>query len=133
MDKDGSRYLLGDHIGGLHALVLRHHDGIVDALMVEPLGETSIASTISYLDNSVVFVGGCFGDSQLIQLNETKDEETNSYLELLESHTNLGPIIDMAVVDLDRQGQGLVVTCSGASKDGSLRIVRNGIGIEEQV
>ena len=28
--------------------------------------------------------------------------------------------------------QGQVVTCSGAFKDGSLRIIRNGIGINEQ-
>lgn len=46
---------------------------------------------------------------------------------------NLGPIVDFCVVDLERQGQGQVVTCSGAYKDGSLRIVRNGIGINEQV
>jgi DNA damage-binding protein 1 len=32
---------------------------------------------------------------------------------------------------MDRQGQGQVVTCSGAFKDGSLRVVRNGIGINE--
>ena len=45
---------------------------------------------------------------------------------------NLGPIVDFVVVDLERQGQGQVVTCSGAYKDGSLRIVRNGIGINDQ-
>jgi DNA damage-binding protein 1 len=28
--------------------------------------------------------------------------------------------------------QGQVVTCSGAFKDGSLRVIRNGIGINEQ-
>lgn len=26
---------------------------------------------------------------------------------------NLGPIVDMCVIDLERQGQGQVVTCSG--------------------
>ena len=44
-----------------------------------------------------------------------------------------GPIVDFCVVDLERQGQGQVVTCSGAYKDGSLRVVQNGIGINEQV
>ena len=29
------------------------------------------------------------------------------------------------------QGQGQLVTCSGAYKEGSLRIIRNGIGIHE--
>lgn len=54
-------------------------------------------------------------------------------MEVLERYVNLGPIADFCVVDLERQGQGQVVTCSGAYKDGSLRIVRNGIGINEQV
>ena len=50
----------------------------------------------------------------------------------METFTNLGPIVDMCVVDLERQGQGQLVTCSGAYKEGSLRIIRNGIGIHEQ-
>lgn len=29
---------------------------------------------------------------------------------------NLGPIVDMCVIDLERQGQGQVVTCSGMHK-----------------
>lgn len=49
----------------------------------------------------------------------------------MESFTNLAPILDMCVVDLERQGQGQLVTCSGAFKEGSLRIIRNGIGIQE--
>ena len=40
--------------------------------------------------------------------------------------------MDMCVIDLDRQGQGQIITCSGAYKDGSLRIIRNGIGINEE-
>ncbi|KAL0352802.1 UNVERIFIED_CONTAM: DNA damage-binding protein 1 [Sesamum angustifolium] len=95
------------------------------------LGETSVASSISYLDNAVVFVGSSYGDSQLIKLNLQPDAQ-GSYLEVLERYVNLGPIVDFCVVDLERQGQGQVVTCSGAYKDGSLRIVRNGIGINEQ-
>jgi len=37
----------------------------VSALNVELLGETSAASTLSYLDNGVVFVGSSYGDSQV--------------------------------------------------------------------
>lgn len=69
---------------------------------------------------------------QLIKLNLQPDAK-GSYVEVLERYVNLGPIVDFCVVDLERQGQGQVVTCSGAYKDGSLRIVRNGIGINEQV
>ncbi|KAH9606926.1 hypothetical protein KSS87_009321 [Heliosperma pusillum] len=153
VDADGSRYLLGDHAGLLHLLVITHEkekrvgwipvflylpllDVIqssngVTGLKIELLGETSIASTISYLDNAFVYVGSSYGDSQLIKLNLQPDAK-GSYVEVLERYVNLGPIVDFCVVDLERQGQGQVVTCSGAYKDGSLRIVRNGIGINEQ-
>lgn len=74
----------------------------------------------------------CDLSMQLIKLNLQPDAK-GSYVEVLERYVNLGPIVDFCVVDLERQGQGQVVTCSGAYKDGSLRIVRNGIGINEQV
>lgn len=131
VDPDGSRYLLGDHTGLLHLLVITHEKERVTGLKLELLGETSIASTISYLDNAVVFIGSSYGDSQLVRLNVQPDSK-GSYVEVLERYVNLGPIVDFCVVDLDRQGQGQVVTCSGAYKDGSLRVVRNGIGINEQ-
>lgn len=70
--------------------------------------------------------------TQLVKLNLHPDAK-GSNVEVLERYVNLGPIVDFCVVDLERQGQGQVVTCSGAYKDGSLRIVRNGIGINEQV
>jgi hypothetical protein len=41
--------------------------GEVLGLRLEPLGRTPAASTISYLDSGVVFVGSSFGDSQLIR------------------------------------------------------------------
>ncbi|KAB1222712.1 DNA damage-binding protein 1 [Morella rubra] len=131
VDADGSRYLLGDHAGLLHLLVITHEKEKVTGLKIELLGETSIASTISYLDNAFVYIGSSYGDSQLVKLNIQPDPK-GSYVEVLERYVNLGPIVDFCVVDLERQGQGQVVTCSGAYKDGSLRIVRNGIGINEQ-
>eukprot|EP00960_Hanusia_phi_P003968 116510-Hanusia_phi.AAC.2 len=131
IDEDGRRYLLGDHLGQLYVLVLEFDGNKVLGLKLDTLGETSSAKTITYLDSGVVFIGSCFGDSQLIRLHPDKDEN-DSNIEVLESFTNLGPIQDFCVVDLERQGQGQVVTCSGTLKDGSLRVVRNGIGINEQ-
>ncbi len=69
---------------------------------------------------------------QLIKLKPQADSK-GSHVEVLETFLNLAPIIDMCVVDLEHQGQAQVITCSGAFKDGSLRIVRNGIAIHEQV
>jgi len=103
---------------------------VVKDLKLELLGETAIADSMTYLDNGYVYVGSRMGDSQLIRLNSDADSD-GSYVTVVDSFTNLGPIVDMAVVDLERQDQGQLVTCSGAFKDGSLRIIRNGIGIHE--
>lgn len=132
VDTDGSRLLISDHFGGLHVVILTPNaaGSAVQTAHIEALGETSCASSISYLDNGVVFVGSAFGDSQLIKLNPEKDAQ-GTYIEVLETYDNLGPIMDMCVADLDRQGQGQAVTCSGCNKDGSLRIIRNGVGINE--
>ncbi len=81
-----------------------------------------------------VLQGSLYGDSQLIRLQaEAVDPaQPSNFVEVMDVWTNLGPIIDLAVVDLERQGQGQVVTCSGKGPDSSLRIVRNGIGMIEQ-
>jgi DNA damage-binding protein 1 len=151
IDAHGMRWLLCDGFGGLHVLALQASqspttssastspeatsfasDSTIVGLTMEYLGKTSIASSIAYLDNGVVFVGSSGGDSQLVNLLTDKDAETDSYIQVLETYTNLGPIVDFCVMDLKRQGQCQIVTCSGALTDGSLRLVRNGIGIDEQ-
>lgn len=43
----------------------------------------------------------------LQQLN-TETNEDGSHVHVMETFTNLGPIVDMVVVDLERQGQGQV-------------------------
>lgn len=119
-----------------------------------------------------------------LQLSTAADE-SGSYVQVMETFTNIGPIMDMSIVDLDKQGQDLVcrmeggggkggrreegergkdgvvvvvvkvevwvytrgtyttvcdtsislglqiVSCSGHGRDGSLRVIRSGIGINE--
>ena len=135
VDQDGSRYLLGNMAGQLFMLLLLKEekmDGncVVKDLKLELLGETTIPECMTYLDNGYVYIGSRLGDSQLVKLNVEPDEN-GSYVTIVDTFTNLGPIVDMVVVDLERQGQGQLVTCSGAYKEGSLRIIRNGIGIHE--
>ena len=81
---------------------LLHRQQVVQ-MKLDVLGETSVAECITYLDNSVVFVGSCMGDSQLIQLSCEKDD-SGSYLRVMETFVNLGPIVDMTCVDLQSQG-----------------------------
>ncbi|XP_014287545.1 DNA damage-binding protein 1 [Halyomorpha halys] len=137
VDTDGCRYILGDMAGHLFMLLLEKDEKVdgtesVRDIKVELLGEVSIPECITYLDNGVLFIGSRIGDSQLVKLNKSINPETGSYVTVMESFTNLAPIVDMVVVDLERQGQGQLVTCSGTLKEGSLRIIRNGIGIQEQ-
>jgi DNA damage-binding protein 1 len=41
VDKSGSRYLLGDHLGNLFMLVLEYDGGKLTELKLEPLGEVN--------------------------------------------------------------------------------------------
>lgn len=72
----------------------------------------AVPECITYLDNGVVFIGSRLGDSQLVKLNSEKDSN-GSFTTVMQSFNNLGPIVDMVVVDLEKQGQGQLVTCSG--------------------
>lgn len=135
-------YLLGDISGKLFIVNLEANEIRLDDKKLEVknikiddvLNEISRPECLTYIDNSFVYVGSKLGDSQLIKL--TKDFDDSKIMRftqtLCETHTNLGPILDMCLVDLEKQGQGQLVTCSGHAKDGSIRIVRNGIGINEQ-
>lgn len=50
-----------------------------------------------------------------------------SRIQVLKKFVNLGPIHHLCLVDPEKHGQSQVVTCSGGSKYGSLRIVSKGI------
>ncbi len=135
INADGTRYLLGDHRGTLYVLVLCTAPGgsKVTSLVIDSLGVTSISTSLNYLDNGMVYVGSAYGDSQLIKLHAPSAGKSEGF-EVLDSQPNIGPIVDMCVVDNEKQGgQRQLVTCSGAYKDGSLKIIRSGIGIVEQV
>jgi len=133
VSSNGLRYLLGNMDGQLYMLFLGTSEtskGVtVKDIKVEQLGEISIPECITYLDNGFLYIGARHGDSQLVRLNSEAID--GSYVVPVENFTNLAPILDIAVVDLDRQGQGQIITCSGSFKDGSLRIIRIGIGIQE--
>lgn len=76
-------------------------------------------------------------------------------MQLKEEYPNIGSILDFAVLDVHKHGQSQIATCSGAfqacamerlrsanlllslipglfQQDGSIRIIRNGVGLEER-
>ncbi|CAJ0931428.1 unnamed protein product, partial [Mesorhabditis belari] len=132
IDSDGQRFLMGGKQGELMILVfdVDASQKIITDIKVEVLGRCSFAECLCYIDNGVVYVGSRFGDSQLIRLNQ-EPNSSGSFVSILDTFANVGPIRDMVLLEQEN-GQTQLLTCSGAFKDGSLRIIRNGIGIEEK-
>ena len=103
IDNDGSRFLLGDQNGGLYVLVLlKNSSNIVLNIAIDLLGTTSISQCLCYLNEGLAFVGCVYGDSQLIKL-KTEADNNGNHIEFLDTYTNIGPIIDMCVVESDKQ------------------------------
>lgn len=133
---DAQRFVLADEYGKLYLLmvVLNARDDY-ERWQLDVLGETSRASALVYLDGGRLFVGSHQGDSQVVQIKERS-------MEIIQNFPNVAPILDFAVMDMGNRtsdaqvneyssGQARIVTGSGAFKDGSLRSVRSGVGLEE--
>lgn len=127
----------------------------VIGLQLDTLGSCTLTSSLQYLDRGLVFCGSTLGDSQLVQIHDEPiavasydddDDDVDggmkqenqgelgetTYLSVLEEYTHLGPIVDFDLVPMAGTGeQSQVVTASGSSKSGSLRVIRNGIGMKE--
>ena len=88
-----------------------------------------IASTLTYLDNGFVFVGSHYGDSQIICLSKTRLAD-GCFVEIIDTFKSLAPIVDFSVVDLESIGQSSLIACSGAYKEGSLRVIRKGSNVQ---
>lgn len=133
---DGQRWLLADDYGRLFFLMLvLDTDNQVESWKLDYLGNTPRASVLVYLGAGIVFVGSHQGDSQLVQIG-------NGTLEVLQTLSNIAPILDLTIMDLGHRGnevqthefssgQARIITGSGAFNDGTLRSVRSGVGMEE--
>lgn len=133
---DDQRFVLADEYGKLYMLmVFLNHKNDLESWKLDVIGEISRASTLVYLDGGRIFVGSHQGNSQLIQI-------TSGSIEILQTFANIAPILDFTVMDMGNRssdaqvneyssGQARIVTGSGAFKDGSLRSVRSGVGLED--
>ena len=111
VDPNGSRYVLGDMASHLYMLLLEREKKVdgsstVRDLKLELLGETTIPECLTYLDNGYVYIGSRLGDSQLVRLNVEQDMH-GSYVTIIDTFTNLGPILDMVMVDQSPHHQKL--------------------------
>lgn len=145
IDGSENNFLVGDLYGDLHMLeLMQSEDGKISGLSAESIGPTTSATALVYLANRFLYVASHYGDSQLLRLpkalidsvdsaEDTEmdvDEAEQNGIQIVDTYTNLAPIVDFCVVDSDF-GQSQVVTCSGGYKDGSLRIVSHGVGLTE--
>jgi len=133
---DNQRYVLADEYGKLYLLMLElNAKDQVEGWKLDVIGETSRAAVLVYLDAGRVFVGSHQGDSQVIEIQPQSSE-------VLQTFANIAPILDFTVMDLGNRssegpmndfssGQARLVTGSGAYKDGSLRSIRSGVGLED--
>uniref|UniRef100_A0A1I8A3N1 CPSF_A domain-containing protein n=1 Tax=Steinernema glaseri TaxID=37863 RepID=A0A1I8A3N1_9BILA len=128
------QYLLGDMSGKLYMIAMHvdEENGrpAIQDITINPLGNIGQPECISYVDNGVIFIGSRFSDNELICIVPEKDSD-GSHLRLVDSFPNLGPITDMQILHKDNEIN--LITCSGAFQDGSLRVVRNGIGVDKIV
>ncbi|KAF5362887.1 hypothetical protein D9758_007154 [Tetrapyrgos nigripes] len=74
---------------------------------------------------------GNFGDEELVQGKGRVIRTHGRYLSVLQSFTNIAPIHDGALVDLDGSGPHQIITCSGGGNTGSINLVRSGADFEE--
>ncbi|XP_023637339.1 DNA damage-binding protein 1b isoform X2 [Capsella rubella] len=109
-------YLLGDHSG--HLLMIE-----LPQLTHRILGRISIPSSISYLRDTIVFVGSCSTDSQLIKINHLAD------LQVLNTYANLGPISDFCVINKSG-GQRKLLMCCGSNEESAIELFYTGTGIK---
>lgn len=134
---DQQRFVLADEYGKLYLLMLELDGrGRVEGWKLDVIGETSRASVLVYLGNGNVFVGSHQGDSQVINIKPQA-------MEVVQTFANIAPILDFTIMDMGNRsgaetagnefssGQARLVTGSGAFKDGSLRSVRSGVGLED--
>ncbi|KAK4671450.1 hypothetical protein QC764_600250 [Podospora pseudoanserina] len=138
-------YFLADDYGSLHLLTINTDGAEVKGMVLTKIGVTSRPSELVYLGNEMLFVASHHGDSRLFQLDLSADKPADKpFLTLIQTISNIGPIMDFAVMDMGNRGgedsqlgneyssgQARIVCGSGVYKDGSLRSVRSGVGLED--
>ncbi|PLW31590.1 hypothetical protein PCANC_16226 [Puccinia coronata f. sp. avenae] len=136
-------WLLGDLYGNLILLVLkRSTTSMKPSLSYHHVGHVPSPEALVYIPHQYVFLASHYGDSQLLKLPSlvlslARSTALLSDLEkaqheppqVITTFSNLAPISDFCVTQDRRNLTNQIVTCSGAYRDCSLRLIRHGTGI----
>jgi len=126
------RYIYANTLGILACVMVNTDVQTVLSLEYVRLGRVSTPTSMTHLGpNDVVYIASKWGDTQLIHIQDTKQAPPNGLVRVLDEYESIAPIQDMAIVDLDRQGQCQVVTCSGVAHTGAISVLREGMGVDE--
>lgn len=135
---DVSNYLVGDDYGNLWRLEILLDGVVITGMEMKKIGIISRPSCLVLMGSSTLFVGSHYGDSQVFHVDIGQGK-----IELMQTLHNIAPILDLTVMDMgNREGEGQtsneyssgqarIVTGSGVHKDGSLRSVRSGVGLDD--
>lgn len=122
--------ILGDSEGYLYLLTLETSNLKVTGIISSVIGQASLPNSIIDLGNNLLYIGSCQGDPCIVRL--VPNQLRKFTVEILCTFSNLGPIVDFCLFDYDGQGEQTMVCCSGVDRNGSLRIVENGVGFSER-
>ncbi|TGJ86252.1 hypothetical protein E0Z10_g2528 [Xylaria hypoxylon] len=135
---DVSHYFVGDDYGHLWMLEILLDGVVVTGMEIRKIGIISRPSCLVFMKNSTLFVGSHYGDSQVFHVDISQGT-----IELIQTLHNIAPILDLTIMDMGNRegdgqtsneyssGQARIVTGSGVHKDGSLRSVRSGVGLDD--
>lgn len=121
--------MMGDAEGYLYMLTFDITNLKVQQIHSTLIGQACIPNSITHLGEDLFYIGSLQGDPCVIRLNKVGPKFS---IDILHTFSNLGPIVDFCLFDYDQQGKQTMVCCSGVDKDGSLRVVENGVGFLEQ-
>ncbi|KAI1176817.1 mono-functional DNA-alkylating methyl methanesulfonate N-term-domain-containing protein [Nemania sp. FL0916] len=136
---DVSHYFVGDDYGNLWLLEMLLDGAVVTGMKMRKIGVISRPNCLVYMGHGTLFVGSHYGDSQVFHVDIDRGE-----IELTQTLHNIAPILDLTIMDMgNREGEGQtsneyssgqarIVTGSGVHKDGSLRSVRSGVGLDDE-
>jgi DNA damage-binding protein 1 len=135
---DVSHYFIGDDYGNLWMLEILLDGVVVTGMQMKKIGIISRPSCLVFMGNGTLFVGSHYGDSQVFHVDIGQGT-----IHLIQNLHNIAPILDLTIMDMgNREGEGQtsneyssgqarIVTSSGVHKDGSLRSVRSGVGLDD--
>ncbi|KAI8880494.1 hypothetical protein K501DRAFT_254965 [Backusella circina FSU 941] len=130
IDAECRECLIADRDGNLYVLELGITNMKVTSITSTILGSIPTPNSLVSLGNGIIYCGSRQGDSTLIRL--ITDPSAKYRIKILQRCENIGPIVDFCIFDYNNQGKKTMVCCSGIDKDGSLRVVENGVGFKEE-